>query len=152
MKAKRFTSLILVLTMILGLLSVGVYGAEGDKFSVNFYDVGSAYLSASSAGNNWAVDSTLTNSFHITGSTAIRVQVHANKVFKFMTVPNRGDFAVKFTAPSAGTYNVSADTTPYSNGGYADVIINGVYVGRTDSRQMAIPIHSIKSGLQTSRA
>ena len=130
---KRMISMLLALALLIGFIPSGIFAAEGDTFSVNFYDVGSCYLNASSAGNNWAMEPSLTSSFHMTGSTATRVQVHANKVYKFMTVDNRGDFAIKFTAPSAGTYDVSADTTPYANGGYADVFINGVYVGRMDS-------------------
>ena len=143
---KRIISFILAAALVIGLMPAIAFAADGDIFSVNFYDwteyTGSnQYLSATSKGSNWMVDAALSDAKQISGSKdggAARVQISNTTTFegfKFITVNKAsGDLAIKFTAPKNGTYKMNAIVVPYSsNGKVTDIYLNGVKIGTIDS-------------------
>ena len=137
---KRIVSFFLALTMLLGLMSVGVYGAEGDTFNVTFLDVDSQTLAtpisasdlrlqAATVGTNWKIDSAACGQYVASG-TKYAARWQQSSAYAFLTLESaRGQLALKFTAPSAGTYDVTANFQPAATSSDADIFINNVYVG-----------------------
>ena len=126
---------------------------SGDSFELNFGTADEAtlspeikdsgaiydYFNESTAGYNWKVDADATASGQKDGTThAPRIQLTVGSspenTLNFITIKDRGDLALKFTAPTgAGTYDVSAIVNPMTGGGYGDIYVNGKYIGSVDS-------------------
>ena len=142
MKMKRIVSICLVLCMLMGLMSVGVYGAEESEekgeFRVSLLDVdsstfanvsGALRMQATTAGTNWKIDSSKCGALAANGSKySARWQQGDN--YAFLTIQSaRGDLAFNFTAPSAGTYDITANFQPEAGMSQCEVYINGTLVG-----------------------
>ena len=100
---------------------------------------GVKFTKRETAGFNWKVDASATASGQKDGTEhAPRIQVlngtGPENTYNFITIKDRGDLALKFTAPTgAGTYDVSAIVNPMTGGGYGDIYVNGKYIGSVDS-------------------
>ncbi|MBQ8003823.1 MAG: Ig-like domain-containing protein, partial [Oscillospiraceae bacterium] len=132
---RKVISMLLVMCILLGLMPTIALGAEGDSFDVTFLDLKEGcYLANATAGSNWKVDTAKSGKVMVNGTKyASRWQVAAT--YAFLQIPQaRGDLALKFTAPSAGTYDIIVHHQPYATGPNLDLYINDIYVGTVDGK------------------
>ena len=132
---KKVISMLLVLSMLFGLMPTIALGAEGDSFDVTFLDLKEGcYLATTTVGSNWKIDTAKSGKVMVNGTkNAARWQVSATYAF-LQIVAARGDLALKFTAPSEGTYDIIVHHQPYASGPNLDLYINDTYVGTVDGK------------------
>ncbi|MBQ7119870.1 MAG: hypothetical protein IJO09_06610 [Oscillospiraceae bacterium] len=151
---KKFLSVFLTISILMGLMSVGVFAADGEAassettFTVDFgtaHDTGSlangTYMAPTTYGSNWRVNS-ISSAKQINGnsstSTAVRVQRNVNAGYNFTQIKyldgkfGNSIFTVDFTAPSEGYYDVSGLVVLQTSAGYGNIYINGICVGTID--------------------
>ncbi|MBQ4545017.1 MAG: S-layer homology domain-containing protein [Oscillospiraceae bacterium] len=89
------------------------------------------YFSADTHGTNWRVDTEKSaKEFFSATSNAARIQ---KRIVEFIYLKNYGDFAVKFTVPEDGYYDLTANAMHYTSTGLAKFYIDGKFVGEVDT-------------------
>jgi len=162
---KRIISFVMALSILLGLMSVGVYAAEGEAFTVDFgnYDKSTAftadnaryYMKSTTKGENWTIDvANTTSEVYYAGTTsAPRLQANVTITRRDRTdgVAGNASLAIKFTAPKSGVYDVSVDVYEYSSAGYGDVHLidgtNRIYLGSFASHKASAPFADVNKKL-----
>ena len=95
------------------------------------------YWTKDTKGANWKTDSSVSNGIvSVNGSTASvsRLYLDSNPVTASMMRMGSA-LPINFTAPAPGYYDIAMDVIWGESMGYADIKVNGTYVGTVDGRE-----------------
>ncbi len=97
------------------------------------------FFKAETKGANWAVHSSTSAknlvTDNVTYSGRARIFFSGETVNYLSVTQSKADLALSFTAPASGYYDLAAQVYKTAAGGYADVYVNGTYVGSLDGNK-----------------